>query len=188
MHYLPDQIPLGWALCDGGEYTWEGVTTKTPDLRNSFIKAAESLSSPLEKSQKNEDLNENGKLQLKKEHLPPHTHPHQEHTHSLDSLSGIAQENESLSLESSSTFGYNDGTTSVVDDVTGDGINLSTSQVIDDITYRTVKSSGGFHTHNIEIYGGTIHNTTSYEMEQTWENNEINIEPEHYTLIFIMKL
>ena len=70
MHYLPDQIPLGWALCDGGEYTWNGVTTKTPDLRNRFIKAAETLTSSLKESEPNTDLNENKKLQLKKEHLP----------------------------------------------------------------------------------------------------------------------
>lgn len=192
MHYIPDQIPLGWALCDGGEYTWNGVTTKTPDLRNRFIKAAETLNSPLKESEENTDLNENKKLQLKKEHLPEHNHPHKEHNHELDSLSITMDPSGDLGLESQDTFAQNHSDTSVISsvDISGDGVSASASSVdvLYSTTWRAVYVEGGNHSHNITVNGGDIKSSKSEEDTQTWENKEINIEPEHYTLIFIMKL
>lgn len=32
MYYSSDPIPEGWAVCDGQEYTYENVTSKTPNL------------------------------------------------------------------------------------------------------------------------------------------------------------
>lgn len=39
MHSGITDIPEGWAICDGNEYTYNNIASKTPDLRNRFIKA-----------------------------------------------------------------------------------------------------------------------------------------------------
>jgi hypothetical protein len=39
MHSGFDVVPYGWAVCDGGTYTFNGVESTTPDLRGRFIKA-----------------------------------------------------------------------------------------------------------------------------------------------------
>jgi hypothetical protein len=66
MHSGIEEIPDGWAPCDGGIYEWNGIQSQTPDLRNRFIKATESLdSSGVKASDTNTDLNENGKLVLR---------------------------------------------------------------------------------------------------------------------------
>ena len=36
MYYSSDSIPEGWAICDGQEYTYENVTSKTPNLSDLF--------------------------------------------------------------------------------------------------------------------------------------------------------
>lgn len=36
--YDRTQVPSGWALCDGSAYTFNGLTTRTPDLRGRYIR------------------------------------------------------------------------------------------------------------------------------------------------------
>lgn len=44
MHYGNLPIPDGWAICDGKTYTYNGISTRTPNLIGRFIKAVESSS------------------------------------------------------------------------------------------------------------------------------------------------
>jgi hypothetical protein len=62
--------------------------------------------------------------------------------------------------------------------------------VITDINPQTESGtiSGGNHTHNLTISGGSVSSVTSTESEKTWSNKSIKIEPNYYSLIFIMKL
>ena len=55
-------------------------------------------------------------------------------------------------------------------------------------TSENVQTTGGAHTHTATIVEGSIADSESTEQSQQWENNPINIEPEYYTLIFIIKL
>lgn len=121
--FSDSEIPEGWAICDGGSYVYNGVTTTTPNLTNRFIKAVSSVEDI--GSVDNDSLNENNRLMLKDTQLPPHKH-----------------------------------TIPVVVDGTD--------------TYGAVL--GGVSEDNIET------NNIEYSQE------EINIEPNYYSLIFIMKL
>jgi hypothetical protein len=78
MHSGIEPVPNGWAPCDGNEYEWNGVKSKTPDLINKFIKAVATVDE-IKESEVNSDLNKDGKLELRPEHLPEHSHPHNEH-------------------------------------------------------------------------------------------------------------
>jgi hypothetical protein len=74
MHSGIEPIPNGWAPCDGQEYEWNGIRSKTPDLTNRFIKAV--ISSEDVKATDNSNLNEKGELVLTAANLPEHNHPH----------------------------------------------------------------------------------------------------------------
>jgi microcystin-dependent protein len=74
MHSGITPIPEGWAICDGSEYTFNGVTSTTPDLRNKFIKAVATVSEI--QNVNNPDLTEYNEFTLTEEHLPKHSHPH----------------------------------------------------------------------------------------------------------------
>jgi hypothetical protein len=43
MHSGITDIPEGWAICDGGTYSYNGVTSTTPNLSNRFIKGASTI-------------------------------------------------------------------------------------------------------------------------------------------------
>lgn len=191
MHSGIEEIPPGWAPCDGGTYEFDGVTSQTPDLKDKFIRAVGTVGE-IGDGETNTDLNEDGTLTLKDYHLPEHNHPHEEHTHELTNITGTADP-ESVSVSSSSTFAYYHNTTNVVTDVTVSGVegvsaSVSTTPVLNDTTWEFVESSGGSHSHNVTISGGEIKGAISKEETKTWENKSINIEPKHFKLIFIMKL
>lgn len=171
MHSGITPIPEGWAICDGNEYTYKGVTSTTPNLVNKFIKAVATPEEIMEVN--NEDLNEQNEFKLTSEHLPNHTHPHQAHTHSF---SGSGSQDVSMSF-----YALN-GATEKQAIVTMEG---GTSGHSGDDT------SGGDITVNNTVsisISGTTGEATSTEMEKTWENKAFKIEPNYYSLIFIMKL
>ena len=87
MHSGIEPIPPGWAPCDGKEYSYNGVTSKTPDLTNRFIKAVTTVEEI--KATDNKNLNQNGEIVLTTDNLPIHSHPHKSHTHTF-SDSGTA--------------------------------------------------------------------------------------------------
>lgn len=161
-----NDIPEGWAICDGNEYVYNGVATITPNLTNRFIKAVSNINEigPID----NEQLNINNELYLSKEHLPYHTHFHK-HTFSKD-ISGNIDQNQYLLKKNQA-----------VSDVDGDGVSEVTYKNYGD-DLQTNTNSAQFQ---INVSGDT---SNEIENEQIWENNPIKIEPNYYSLIFIMKL
>lgn len=161
-----NDIPEGWAICDGNEYVYNGVATITPNLTNRFIKAVSNINEigPID----NEQLNTNNELYLSKEHLPHHTHSHK-HTFSKDVSGNIDQNQYSLKKNQA------------VSEVDGDGVSEVTYKNYGD-DLQTNTNSAQFQ---INVSGDT---SNEIENEQVWENNPIKIEPNYYSLIFIMKL
>lgn len=184
MHSGLEEIPYGWAICDGNTYEYDGVETQTPNLVDRFIKATSQISAigPVD----NSDLNASNEFTLQLKHLPEHSHPHQEHTHGISDVSvdisnsGVLEMEVDLPTTSSNQ-------TSVV---SGEGLETGTTEVIGDLTSETTKVtiSGGDHTHTCTVSQASISPSTSEEAEGTWENSPIKIEPNYYSLIFIMKL
>lgn len=188
MHSGISAIPEGWAICDGQSYEWNGVTSQTPNLINRFIKGVGTI-----EEVDAYNTNTNNEIKLEKKHLPAHSHPHKAHTHSISGLSGTIDSSGTLttSLNNSNYVNAVSTTpTTVVTGVTHDGSSTTTASVISSVstTSQGGSTSGASHTHSLSITGGTISNTTSEENTQTWENEAINIEPNYYALIFIMKL
>lgn len=177
MYYGLGKIPEGWAICDGTTHTYNGVTTTTPNLTNRFIKAVTSIDD-VGLSPERDDLSSSNEFTLKEEHLPNHTHPHQEHTHDISKLTG------SISYSGNLTSGV--FTTDVVKPINDE----QTVSVINNIsgTVQNGTNIGGNHTHDVSISEGIISNTISLESEKVWENKSFSIEPNYYALIFIMKL
>ena len=190
MHSGIEAIPEGWAICDGKEYEYNGFKTRTPNLINKFIKAVSSVNDIKEVN--NPNLNSNNEFTLQEKHLPSHSHPHVEHTHSISGTQATIQNSESLSTTLENKYISNISTTTneVVTDVSGENITITTEDVINGISTKTAggNTSGGIHTHGITITEGTISKTTSTEQTKTWTNEAFKIEPNYYSLIFIMKL
>ena len=190
MHSGFETPPVGWAICDGGSYTYNGVTSQTPDLRNRFIKAV----STQEEVKAVTPLNDRNEFTLRESHLPYHTHPHQQHTHTISGLSADVYDSGNLSftfkpVETSISSSSN----SVVTSVSGEGITTERTSAVTSVTPSTktgsaVSVTGGNHDHPISITGGTISSTESKESTKSWTNTPIKIEPNYYSLIFIMKL
>ena len=163
MHSGIEEIPKGWAPCDGGTYEWEGVTSQTPNLINKFIKSGDGFIMGSNAVGDNYDtvdpnLTEDNKLKLTQDHLPTHRHPHLEHSHSAS----YADSN----YVDSYSYSYTDST----------GEDSRTEY---DTSYQNRSVS---HTHT--IYSETSEEDTSI----TFKNELFSIEPHAYKLIFIMKL
>ena len=191
MHSGLSAIPEGWAVCDGSEYTVQGEKVITPNLVGRFIKAVSSVSDIGAVNNYNEGLNND--FTLTASHLPQHSHPHNEHTHNISEITGTIENSNNLELELTNSNHIEEvttSTTSVVKSITTEGITSETIDVISEVSTssKDTEISGGNHTHNITISGGTIDATTSEESQQTWENKAFKIEPNYYSLIFIMKL
>ena len=168
MHSGITPIPEGWAICDGNTYTYNGITSVTPNLIGRFIKAVGNNIDVVEVN--NPNLTSTNEFTLTIDHLPEHNHPHTEHTHTFtgtvntDTLSVISD-------LSTTTTTYN----AVYD---SDG-------PLDAITSVTPTYEDLSNEHNVI---GTINLATSEEESLNWTNKPINIEPNYYALIFIMKL
>ena len=76
----------------------------------------------------------------------------------------------------------------------GVAVDTDTVSVIDSVTdsfsggYDETRAVGGDHNHIATVTEGNILASISEEESQTWENVPIKIEPNYYSLIFIMKL
>lgn len=188
---LENSIPTGWALCDGGTYEYNGKSVTTPNLVNRFIKAAASFEDI--KAVDNPDVTSDNKLTLLESHLPKHSHPHQEHDHTITGLTGTIANSGNLSVQlSNSNYAHsvNKSNTDVVSSISTEGVSYGTASVIQSVSNSTQggTATGGDHTHTITISGGTISKQTSTEATKSWTNQAINIEPNYYYLLFIMKL
>ena len=182
-------IPIGWAVCDG--------TNGTPNLIGKFVKAVATADQMGDNSS---ELNENNELTLTQEHLPKHSHPHKEHTHSLDgNISGTTGSSGDLTVALDYSD-YNQGiegvTKTFVTSVTGEGVTTKSGTVdgVSNIKTQGGNATGGSHTHSVllDIDEGTslspIKSQEEELVDSEWPNNPIKIEPRSYSLIFIMKL
>jgi microcystin-dependent protein len=84
MHSGITPIPEGWAICDGNEYTYNGITSITPNLIGRFIKATNNKDDI-----KNIDNYPDNNLTLTTDYLPKHSHPHLAHSHSFSGSTSI---------------------------------------------------------------------------------------------------
>lgn len=82
MHSGNVPIPEGWGICNGSSYTYNGITTITPDLTNRFIKAVINIDDV--KSIDNPDLNSENLFTITAEHLPNHEHTFLPHDHTYN--------------------------------------------------------------------------------------------------------
>lgn len=171
MHSGIEPVPNGWAPCDGKEYEWNGVKSKTPDLSNRFIKAVTTVEEI--KATDNKNLNENGEIVLTTDNLPVHSHPHKSHIHTF-SDSGTAYD--TIGALTSSEEG------TVITAVEGGTEGKA-------ITKTTYTSSIEVYDSNVAVSGDTSEVTSE---ESGWlykkEPDPINTMPNYYSLIFIMKL
>lgn len=183
------EIPYGWAVCDG--------TNGTPNLIGKFVKAVAAVD---QIGDNPSELNENNELTLAQEHLPKHSHPHKEHTHSLDgNISGTTGSSGDLTVSldySDYNWGIEGVTKTFVTSVAGEGVTTESGTVdgVSNIKTQGGNATGGSHTHSISLDtdgGVSLSSTKSQEEElvdSEWPNNSIKIEPRSYSLIFIMKL
>lgn len=182
-------IPVGWAVCDG--------TNGTPNLIGKFVKAVAIVD---QIGDNPSELNENNELILAQEHLPKHSHPHKEHTHSLDgNISGTTGSSGDLTVAldySDYNWGIEGVTKTFVTSVAGEGVTTESGTVdgVSSIKTQGGNATGGSHTHSISLATdgeASLSSTKSQEEElvdSEWPNNPIKIEPRSYSLIFIMKL
>lgn len=188
-------IPEGWAICDGSSYNVLGETVTTPNLVGRFIKAVGNTNEIGSVNVHNNGAS--NEFTLTESHLPEHTHPHSAHSHTISGLTGTIEESGDLTFSTNVDYMTETKVTtySVVESLSVEPenavtINPTTADVVDGI--EDVKSypgiSGGNHTHTLNISGGTISDTTSTETSKSWETQSFLIEPNYYSLIFIMKL
>lgn len=180
-----NSIPEGWAPCDGNEYEYQGQKYRTPNLVGRFIKAVDKYSDIGEGNVHNNGSS--NEFTLGEHHLPAHTHPHSAHTHTISNITGTLGESGDLSLSSNIEYMTTTEVTTV--DVIPANSEELTSVIdgIEDIK-SVVGVSGGNHTHELTISGGSTDETISTESEKIWSNQSFKIEPNYYSLIFIMKL
>jgi hypothetical protein len=117
MYYGGISIPEGWAICDGNTYTYNGISTTTPNLINKFIKGTQSYYDCEEHL--NPDLNENNQFILKTNHLPKHNHVYKEHTHEF---SGIIENSGNLNIVLQNEY---------VSDLSKDEVYIKTGSITD---------------------------------------------------------
>ena len=171
MHSGITAIPEGWAICDGNEYTYNGITSKTPNLINRFIKAVGAISDIA--AIDNPDLNASNEFNLDERHLPSHSHPHKAHSHSFE---GSGSDTVSITINAVNSAVEKQAI------VTMEGGTSGPSG--DDVSSADISASD---TVSISI-SGTTSEVTSMEDTKTWANESFKIEPNYYSLIFIMKL
>lgn len=182
--------PTGWAVCDGRTVTFEGEEVTTPNLVGRFIKACGYTSDIGHVNVRNDG--KSNEFKLSKSHLPEHHHQHKEHTHEISEIYGSIKSSGNLSLSGK----YEDTFTTISSpnikiavDESDEGIEVITSvSSVPDESLRDVTISGGNHSHTLTVSGGAINPAVSEEDTQTWENEAFNLEPNYYSLIFIMKL
>jgi hypothetical protein len=199
MHSGITPIPDGWAPCDGNEYTFNGVTSKTPNLVNKFIKAVASANDV--KESLNEALNDKNELLLKKEHLPKHQHQidvTKLPQYTTDEITGNTARYDPQSqfvTTSSGTMSVGVSVSVSVSVAVGDASDSDTSSdsdsdsiTLDGTTINYLGSGDKYESiaHYHKINWGT--ELITEENDKDVEQISIKIEPQSYYLLFIMKL
>lgn len=171
MHSGITEIPEGWAICDGNEYTYNGITSKTPNLINRFIKAVGTISDVL--AVDNPDLNTANEFNLDERHLPSHSHPHKTHSHSFE---GSGSDEVSITINAVNSATEKQAIVTMEGGISGHSG--------DDVSNSDINAND---TVSINI-SGTTSEVSSIEDTKIWANESFKIEPNYYSLIFIMKL
>lgn len=156
-----NEIPEGWVICDGNN--------NTPNLIGRFIKADTNVG---ENNPTGVEINEGfNTVTLTKQNLPEHKHPHNPHSHQIAEMTG-----------------YTDGVNTLVNSEKQSAVqNISSENIDFSKDYSGDATSNGEHSHTITINATATQESKSEELEQTWENTPLIIEPKSYSLIFIMK-
>lgn len=111
-------IPVGWAVCDGNEYTYEGVTSKTPNLIGQFIKGTNVTQDDNNiKAVTNPALDSDNNFTLQEKHLPAHSHPHKAHSHTFSGSDNC--------LTTATGIQIATGTDGTCDDVSSGSVTIS---------------------------------------------------------------
>lgn len=176
-------IPEGWAPCDGNEYEYQGQKYRTPNLVGRFIKAVGTYAEIGEGNVHN--AGKNNEFTLGEHHLPAHTHPHEAHTHTLSKISGTLEDSGDLTFTMSKSY-----ISDVEVDTSSVTLTGGDNAVITEVDTQTESGtiSGGNHTHKLTISGGSVSSVSSTESNKVWSNKSFKIEPNYYSLIFIIKL
>lgn len=188
MYNGSSKIPEDWTICDGSH--------GSPNLVGKFIKASA--------SEVGETIvHENNEITLTADNLPKHNHPY---TISEQTSTGTIGNTKSEGNFSGYNTDYSSTMTSSVFAPTA----LRTMEIITipkdssgNITDSTISNwgvtsisydAGGInyngyiymdeHTHTLTM---NSHTHTISEQEQEWKNTSIKVEPNYYSLIFIMK-
>lgn len=159
MWYGQEEIPKGWALCDGNN--------GTPNLIDRFIKASDSVGE-VDPEGIEWDEDKVNTLKLKAENLPEHHHPHKKHKHYFEGSGSDTITDDYASYNS--LYNVNEGEGSS----TTSGENWSSPSETETIS--------------INISGYTSEEISEEDKWQYGEIQPIKIEPKHYKLIFIMKI
>lgn len=168
-----NEIPGGYVICDGNN--------GTPDLRGKFIRAASDENDMGDHT--NSDLVDNGNgtrtayIQIHDYNLPPHIHTFDQITVSDNiTVSGNTD---------SATVTYN------YDSVSTSSNSITTGGSGSETVYNASASSHSgtdSHSHSINITCPISFSFTPTQQTDTFQNQKINIEPNAYALVFIMKL
>lgn len=183
-----NQIPSGWAICDG--------TKGTPDLRGRFIRMISANEAVGAKNNSDLETNGNGTRQAYLKKVPKHTHVYKTYSQNINAdYSGLSigyngyPDISNLSIGNSEVSVYRIG-----------------SSGTDTIYYGTASgnkikegtTNQGSHTHTISgnitlpsiSVTGDIKVNISMTPEQDTDTlpTAVNVEPQAYAIIFIMKL
>jgi len=199
-------IPEGWAICDGTVHLSAGVEVTTPDMSDKYIRGKGS----------NNDIGEtegSHTVQLTTNNIPTHTHSINlstasdaaSHTHSLDTYSlttdggGAGHEHNFLTFNRFATANNDAWGTNAIDRMQSLQGRYSWKN---DSTYA---SKYGNHTHTLAASNDTFRNAPNTDgVANQWAHTHsfsgtssthgstnptlLNIKPNSYTVIFIMKL
>lgn len=177
---LADVIPKGYVLCDGG--TYDGVTT--PDLRGRFIRAAQDANDIGPTTNGDLTTGSSGRkdsIQIKAENLPPHQHYFKLDNISVD-ISGLSISEYNYSYSDTISYSSYSGD---VNSGSSDGSSYSGDSVGSGSDNININFT---HSHTLSGTASVSGNATQDQSQETFQNNKINIEPEAYALVFIMKL
>ena len=192
MHSGIEPIPKGWAPCDGGTYEWEGVTSKTPDLKKKFIRAVTSAGEI--GFTENKDINEKDELMLKKEQLPKHKHEidisklPQYTTTEIEGYTARYDPRQQFVTTTSGTLSVH-VSVSVSVDGSSDSDSDSSSISLNGMTlnYQGIRANYETVAHSHKINWGKT-NILTEDNDVTIQQQPIKPIPNYYSLIFIMKL
>ena len=187
--------PDGWAPCDGNQYTTIDETGKesrisTPDLRDKFIRCAESFDLSAEKTGGGGNSGVKNQVKLMVSNLPSHTH--------------------SINFKTTTSINFGNTNKSITTDSGGSHSHAFNSQRIarnrntrkgiigteqynpPDGEDRSISKNGSSHTHtfNSRNFGNItgVELTINGATEKIGDGQSFSIEPEYYALMFIMKI